>query len=493
MAATARLTLAERLYFGGGAVGNGFVVTGITSLLLLFYNQAVGLSPSLVGLALMISIVLDAFWDPLIGYWTDHFRSRLGRRHPFMYASAIPTALSFYLLFAPPLGWSDEAKFAYLLVTVMSVRFFISVYEISSTALVPEVAPDYDDRTAVLGYRFFFGTAGGFLFLFLAFSIFLPASGGPTQPDGYGPLGAVSAFVIAVTLALSAWGTRRRIAALRSPAIEQLSLAVVLRDAMDILRNRTFLIILISGLSSGLGAGLTSSLGVYFNAYYWEQTSGNMGFLASSAIIAGFVGVALAPTVSKRFGKKASMLGLAWLSLFASVIPVTLRLLGFMPPNSSPLVFWILFADGMVAGILALMAIVIIVSLLSDIVEQVAAETGRRSEGLLFAFNGLLQKCVSGVGTFGAGLMLTLVGFPDHAVPGQIDPEIPRNLVLMWLPIAVSLSVITLIVLQFLDVSRAQHEANLAKIEADAIPGDLSGTLNTVSGVRSAPEGPIRF
>ncbi|MCC6920056.1 MAG: MFS transporter [Alphaproteobacteria bacterium] len=492
MAGTTRLTFTERLFFGGGAIGNGFVVSGVTTLLLLFYNQAVGMSPEWVGLALMISIILDAFWDPVIGYWTDHFRSRFGRRHPFMYASAIPTALCFYLLFTPPLTWSDEGKFVYLLLTVMSVRFFISVYEISSTALVPEVAPDYDDRTAVLGYRFFFGTMGGFAFLWLGFSVFLPEAGGPQAPGGYGPLAAVSAIVIVVTLALSASGTHKRIGELRAPEQEELSLAEVWRNSRSILTNRTFLIILISGLSSGLGAGLTSSLGVYFNAYFWEQTSGSMGFLASSAILAGFVGVVLAPPVSKRFGKKNAMLGLAWISLGASIIPVTLRLLGLMPPNSSPVVFWILFIDNLVAGVLALMAVVIIVSLLSDIVEQIAAETGRRNEGLLFAFNGLLQKVVTGVGTFGAGLMLAFVGFPEQAIPGQIDPDIPRNLVLLWLPIAVSLSVITLVVLHFLDVSRARHEANLAKIDAAAIPGDLTGTLLT-SGVRSAPEGELRL
>ncbi len=153
---------------------------------------------------------------------------------------------------------------------------------------------------------------------------------------------------------------------------------------------------------------------------------------------------------------------------------------------------WLIVGETLRAYELALMAIVIIVSLLSDIVEQIAAETGRRSEGLLFAFNGLLQKVVTGVGTFGAGLMLAFVGFPEHAVPGQINPDIPRNLVLLWLPIAVSLSVVTLVVLHRLDVTREQHEANLAKIDAAAIPGDLTGTLLT-SGVRSVPEGEIRL
>jgi Na+/melibiose symporter-like transporter len=235
-------------------------------------------------------------------------------------------------------------------------------------------------------------------------------------------------------------------------------------ESMAILRNRTFAVLLVAGLTSGLGAGLTSSLGVYFNAYFWEQPMTNMALLASSAIVAGFIGVVLAPIASRRFGKRNAVLGLSWVSLFVSIIPVSLRLLDMLPPNSSPIVFWVLLIDGLIAGVLALMAVVIIVSLLADIVEDVAARTGRHTEGLLFAFNGILQKVVAGFGTFCAGLLLAFVGFPQQAEPGAVDPEILRNLVLIWLPVTVVLSVTTLVIISFLRVDREQHEANLSRI-----------------------------
>jgi Na+/melibiose symporter-like transporter len=464
MTAATRLTFTERVLFGSGAIGNGFVTTGITALLLLFYNQAVGMPPEWVGFALMVSIVLDAFWDPVIGYWTDNFKSRLGRRHPFMYAAVVPAAVAFWLLFSPPAGLDDLGRFAYLLVTIIAVRFFISVYEISSTALIPELAPDYDDRTAVLGYRFFFGLCGGFVFIYLAYQVFLPAGGGLTAAPGYSSLGLFSAAVIAVTLAASAWGVRHRVPRLRAAREERMSFADMWVESTAILRNRTFAVLLVAGLTSGLGAGLTSSLGVYFNAYFWEQPMTNMALLASSAIVAGFIGVVLAPIASRRFGKRNAVLGLSWVSLFVSIIPVSLRLLDMLPPNSSPIVFWVLLIDGLIAGVLALMAVVIIVSLLADIVEDVAARTGRHTEGLLFAFNGILQKVVAGFGTFCAGLLLAFVGFPQQAEPGAVDPEILRNLVLIWLPVTVVLSVTTLVIISFLRVDREQHEANLRRI-----------------------------
>ena len=50
---------------------------------------------TLAGLALMIALLFDAVTDPLAGSLSDNWKSRLGRRHPFMYASAVPLALAF--------------------------------------------------------------------------------------------------------------------------------------------------------------------------------------------------------------------------------------------------------------------------------------------------------------------------------------------------------------------------------------------------------------
>jgi Na+/melibiose symporter-like transporter len=62
----------------------------------------------------MVTLMFDAICDPLIGEWSDHLRSRWGRRHPFMHASAVPIAFAFYFLWNPPHGWSNQSLFIYL-------------------------------------------------------------------------------------------------------------------------------------------------------------------------------------------------------------------------------------------------------------------------------------------------------------------------------------------------------------------------------------------
>ena len=100
-----------KLTFGLGAVAGGVTTGAFDFFLLIFYSQVIGLDARVVGLAILIALIFDAVSDPVVGYWSDNFRSRWGRRHPFMYASAIPVTLSFFFLWAPPENASQTVLF----------------------------------------------------------------------------------------------------------------------------------------------------------------------------------------------------------------------------------------------------------------------------------------------------------------------------------------------------------------------------------------------
>src|SRR5579863_3366064 len=102
------LSRRTKLFYGLGTVAFGVKDNGFSYLLLPFYNQVVGLPPYLVGLAILVAMIFDALMDPIIGQVSDHWRSRWGRRHPFMYAAALPVAVSYLLLWNPP-HWSQGA------------------------------------------------------------------------------------------------------------------------------------------------------------------------------------------------------------------------------------------------------------------------------------------------------------------------------------------------------------------------------------------------
>src|ERR1700720_2481441 len=247
------LTLATNIWYGVGSIAFGVHLTILTSALLLFYNQVVGLPAAWVGATMAVTLIFDAICDPLIGEWSDHTRSRWGRRHPFMYASAIPAAVAFYFLFDPPLGWSQSHLLVYMSVMLVPVRVLLSLYEIPSSALGPELTLDYDQRTSLMSSRFFFGTLGGAAMSVLALQVFL-------RKDAAHPLGLLSP------------------AGYRETAVASIVI---------------FVSIMISGLVGAVAIGLRQGLDFYISAYFFELTPAQMSYLAAAALVAAFVGVGM--------------------------------------------------------------------------------------------------------------------------------------------------------------------------------------------------------
>src|SRR5258708_5218770 len=341
------LTLWNNILYGIGSIAFGVHLIVLTSTLLLFYNQVVGLPAAWVGAAMALTLIFDAICDPLIGEWSDHTRSRWGRRHPFMYASAIPAAVAFYLLFDPPTGWSQTQLVLYMAAMLVTVRVLLSLYEIPSSAMGPELTLDYDQRTSLISARFFFGTLGGSAMSVLALQVFLRKDAthplGLLSPAGYRETALVASIVIFLSIMISCFGTHRFIASLvHTPRIRG-TWREKFSEVSGTLTNRSFLALTISGIVGAIATGLRQGLDFYISAYFFELTPAQMSYLAAAALVAAFAGVGLAPAISKRFGKKWAMIGLFFASLFGNIAPIAMRLLGLIPPNGTGALFAIVF------------------------------------------------------------------------------------------------------------------------------------------------------
>ena len=156
-----KLSFSTKFFYGFGSISFGIKNNGSRYFVLFVYVFVFGLPAWMAGLALNLILVADAFTDPLVGYYSDRLRSKWGRRHPFMYAAAIPVTLSFYFLWSPPDNLTNLELFFYLLICATIIRVFITFYEIPSIALGPELTDNYVERTSLMSYRYFFGWFGG--------------------------------------------------------------------------------------------------------------------------------------------------------------------------------------------------------------------------------------------------------------------------------------------------------------------------------------------
>ena len=101
-----KVPVRTKLFFASGAFQEATVIAAGT-VTVLFYNQLLGVSAALCGTAFLVASIVDGITDPLVGAFSDHFKSRWGRRHPLMLASVLPAGIAFYCLYQPIEGLSE--------------------------------------------------------------------------------------------------------------------------------------------------------------------------------------------------------------------------------------------------------------------------------------------------------------------------------------------------------------------------------------------------
>lgn len=461
-----QLSMRSRLAFGVGSVAYGIKDNGFATFLLLFYNQVIGLSATAVGAAILAALLIEAFVDPLVGFLSDHTRSRWGRRHPWMYGSVIPMVIGWLLLWNPP-DWGTMGTLAYLFVAALLVRIALSAFEIPATALAPELTSDYDERTRLFSYRYLFGWAGGLGMLSLSYAVFLaPDAAHPVglhNPAGYSSMALFGAMAMAVTIIVSSLGLQREIPYLPTATASDETLREHLGTVRRTVSNKAYAVLMLSSLFAYTAQGVSFALSNYIYQYVWRFQPADYQWLALSLLGGATIAFVAAPRLSAGGDKARIATVLAFCNGALLAAPYLARQLGFYPPVGSPIAIPLLLFIFMIQSACSISVYILGSAMLSDVVEEAELRTGQRSEGIFFSGSFFIQKTTTGIGTFVAGSLLTLVAFPVAANPELVPPEVIDRLVIAFMIIMFSFYALAGFTLTRFPFGRAEH---LARLEA---------------------------
>ena len=460
----------NKIAYGVGSVAFGIKGNGFDYFMLLFYSQVMGVDAYLVGLALLIALLVDAFSDPLIGYFSDNTHHKWGRRHPFMYAAAIPVAVSYFFMWNPPASLSGNDLFMYIVVLAIVVRTMITMFEIPNSALVAEMTDDYDERTSILSYRFFFGWAGGTFMGFFALTYLLvptdTIANGLFNLQGYGQMGLVSSIVIFIAIMASSLGTHSFIPNLKmAPPKTQLSVTRIYKDIFETLWNRSFAALFAAALFGAIGTGVATGLSHYINSFFWGFSTVQLGQISLSVVLSAVIALTITPILSKRFGKKRAAITIGLLAFTILPAMIVLRLLGLMPDNGDPRLFPMMLIITIIDVSLIIAYQTLATSMIADLVELSEVKTGRRSEGVFFASMTFVKKCVQGFGIVMATTILTIANFPVSVAPGSVPDDALFRLGALYVPAVVTVWMLMILCISFYQIDRNKHNANLAMLQ----------------------------
>ena len=487
-----------KIFQGIGALPDSLKGFAFGTFLLFYYSQILGLPASLASSAIAFALIVDALFDPLVGSFSDHLKTRLGRRHLLMYLSAAPLGLSLFLVFTPPQGVSQNILAAWLLLTTIAANMSMSVFLIPWSALYAEFSDDYSERTTIVTYRYAMGWIGSLIFIYTTWTYLFPSSHaydpGQLNPHGYRMFALVLAAAVVLTVLVTTHLTRREVPYLLQPInpTPRLNVFRVIREIGSTLSNREFLILFSGALLTAGISGTTGALGIYVQTYFWGLRPENLRWF-TLAFVGALLAFVLVGPIERLLDKKTVLLTCFGLLLVDGIAMIGFRLLDVLPNNGDPRLLILLISNEVGRVFLGTILGIMFASMLADTLDVQELRTGRRQEGMFAAALSFSGKATGGVGSLVAGVLLQwVIRWPVKVSPHDVPHEAVMRLGTVAGMLVPFLFIIPFILGLRYRITRRVHEQTRAQLALQRSEQDTSDVQSVVANAaRFDPSGHI--
>lgn len=407
-----RLPLGRKVAYGAGQLPDLIVGSMLNSFALFYVTAVCGVPGGLAGLALGAGLVVDAFMDPFIGSLSDGWRSRFGRRVPFMAVGLIPLVLTFNLIFALPSGLDPTLLFVWLMALSISLRVSLSIFGLPYQALGADLSDDYAERSSIAAWRWGIGIIGTLAVIGLGYGVFLNGPDGLSRRDAYLPLTlTLTALLVVGALLAIRTGLATRHLQAETAAPTQAIHRRFLGEMAEMFRNPTFRTLFGSKLLLNVAQGVHLTLSLHLSVFFWRLGPDQIQAITLPGVLGLGLGAPLAGPLIARMEKRTMlMIGLIGMALVQAA-PVILRLTGLLPLEGGALTGF-LAAATFVNGIMFALSVIAFIAIIPDAADEHEHLFGTQRQGLYAAGWAFATKAASGGGLLIAGLVLQLIDFP---------------------------------------------------------------------------------
>jgi len=440
-----RISLPKKLAYACGAMADNLIACALGALYLPVYNIAKGIDPAILGLALMIPRIFDAFIDLGMGNISDNTRTRWGRRRPYIFAGAISCALILPIVWMSPFQ-STWGVFWWLTISAFIYLAAYSVFIIPYQALGFEMTTDYDERTRLLAWPNYVGLTTSFLLPWLPWLTSRECFHGSVR------LGAIYVSVgVGIIIMLS--GVMPAIFGREIARAEQQAPISFLNAIKQSLSNRSFVIVALSNIVVLTGLVTFGSIALYVNIYYIFAGLSPEAALAAGMKMVGWGGMAyalaayfsvmIAVWLGTRLGKKvATQILLCVTMLGAASLWFTLR----------PDMPYLQLLSSFIVGLGLQGTWMTFFVMVGDVCEEDELKTGLRREGIFSSIGSFSRKTAGAVGGFLTGVALNCGGF-DAKIAVQSEAVL-FNLKLSYVLGQIAVVALGLILISFYPITR---------------------------------------
>ena len=379
-------------------MGVGFMFFLVSLYLMKFATDILLISPVMMGFIFGFSRIWDAITDPLAGYLSDRTNFSMGRRRPWMIASAPFVCFSFIMIWYQPVELSVQFSSLWVAVAVLLFCSAMTAFNVPHHSLGAELSPNYHERTKVFGVRHMVWNCGSLLALLAMHQLIV---GNNPKKDAF-DIALIAGFITFALIIWTVFRTQER------KEYQGRGEKNPITAFSDVLRNKHAVLLLVVFFIENLGFATIGILTPYVAEYVVLRPERTAIYILTY-LVPCILSVPVWISLSKRIGKKKT-----WL------ISMVLTGFGFggmffLSEGADTLILLLAFVCGVGAGSGAAMA----PSIQSDVIDYDEYLTGKRKEGTYFASWNLVFKTATGITFMITGFVLGASGF----VPNQDQTE----------------------------------------------------------------------
>lgn len=394
-----RLSFKEKLGYGLGDTASNFFFQVFNIFLLYYYTDVYGLAPAAVGLMFMVTKVVDAISDPLMGIVADRTNTRWGKFRPYLLYGAIPYGILGYAMFAGP-EFSDSGKLIYAYVTYTLMMLAYTVINVPYSALMGVITPSSLERTSVSTFRF----VCAFSAAWLVGTFVTPLKtilGGGDEALGFKLTMAIFAVISIALFWVTFASTKERV----QPKQDKSSLKL---DLKAMLGNAPWLALFFAAIFTLMNVAVRNGAIMYYFKYYVGD-DGSAIFLIfdktavfmSLGLFAMIAGIACTKWLAERFDKRTLLMLLSFLNA------VSMAAFYVIPPEQ----YWLMVIVNCLGAFIVGPTPALVWAMYADTADYGEWKSGRRTTGLVFSALQFAQKLGLAVGAGLSGFILSLFGF----------------------------------------------------------------------------------
>ena len=383
----------QKLAYGSGDFGSNCFYSFITSFVMIYLTDAVGLNAGVIGTLILVSKCFDGFTDVIFGKMIDKTHHKLGKARPWILYTTIPIAVCEVLMFTTPMGMNEGLQYAYFFVIYTAANsIFYTANNISYTTLMALITKNDNERVQITSIRYIFAMVSSIIISAASMSMVSAFGGGVT---GWRMTAVIFAAIQVVCCLICFFAAKEIPDTDEKKEGKEISTESFWVTLKVILKNKYYLLMLSNTVLGYIGQGIMGALGIYYCTYVLGNAA--LFGVLSMAQLAMAIGLMFTPMIVKRMGiYKAVTVFMSLSGAFAVLAAIA----GFM--QSIPLLVtaialkFLTFAPSSGCGN----------PIVAEIATNIYLKNGIRAEGIIFSCSSVGIKVGGGLASAISGWVL---------------------------------------------------------------------------------------